>query len=145
MASALYDDYKASAMGLATHSFSDLDTDTIKVGIVDLTVDYTFSAAHQDWDDIGTYTLNASYNGEANQTLANKTISAAGVFDNTVDITFTAVSQDASKTVGALVHYKDSGVIGTSPLVCYHDGFTAVTPNGGDITIAYNASGIFAF
>jgi hypothetical protein len=141
--SALYTNFKAQALGGGAHAFIDLPSDTIKVGIVDTGADYTFSAAHQDWDDVGTYGPNASYNGEANQTLGAKT-TTDGVFDNTADITFTAVAIDGTKTVDALIHCKDSGVITTSPLICYHDGFTPITPNGGDIVISYNASGLFA-
>jgi hypothetical protein len=50
-------------------------------------------------------------------------------------------------SVEALVIYIDTGVAGTSRLVAYIDtGVTGlpVTPNGGDITITWNASGIFA-
>ena len=145
MASAIYTNYLNLCLGddTAAHGFVDIDTDTIKVGIVDAVTDYTYSVAHQDWDDIGTYTVNASYNGEANQTLANIAISS-GAVDNTADITFTGVAIDGAKTVNALVHYKDSGVIGTSALITFHDGFAAVTPNSGDIVIQYNVSGIFA-
>ena len=145
MANGLYVNYKNTCLGddSAAHGHVDLDTDTIKVGIVS-GADYTENlATHQDWDDVGAYTLNASYNGETNQTLSNISISA-GAVDNTADITFSAVAIDGAKDVDALVHYKDSGVIGTSPLICFHDGFTAVTPNGGDIVIQYNASGIYA-
>jgi mannose-1-phosphate guanylyltransferase len=141
--SALYTNFKAQALGGGVHSFIDLPSDTIKVGIVDTSADYTFSAAHQDWDDVGLYAVNASYNSEANQTLGAKT-TTDGVFDNAADITFTAVAIDGVKTVDALIHYKDSGVITTSPLICYHDGFTPITPNGGDIVVSYNTSGLFA-
>ena len=145
--SALYTNYLNLCLGddTAAHGFVDIDTDTIKVGIVDTGTDYSFSAAHQDWDDVGAYTLNASYNGETNQTLSNIAISS-GAVDNTQDITFTGVAIDGAKTVDAIIHYKDSGVIGTSPLISFHNSFVggAVTPNGGDIVIAYNASGIFS-
>ena len=137
MANALYDDYKESCLGGGAHSFTDIPVDTIKVALVDLTVDYTFSAAHQDKADV------TSYTGSTDQTLGAKTVTA-GVFDNTADITFTSLSQSASKTVGAIVHFKDSGSAATSPLSSYHDNFTAVVPNGGDIVIQYNASGIYA-
>jgi hypothetical protein len=58
-------------------------------------------------------------------------------------VTYTAVS---GATVEALVLYIDTGVAGTSRLVAYIDtGVTGlpVTPNGGDITVTWNASGIF--
>ena len=142
--SALYDDYKESCLGGGAHSFSDLPVDTINCAIVNTTTDYTFSAAHQDYNDIGVYTVNACYNGEPCQTLGAKTVTG-GVFDNTADITFLAVAIDGTKVVDALVHYKDNAAaILTSPLLCFHDAFAAVTPNGGDIVVAYNASGLFA-
>lgn len=137
MASELYPDYKESALGGGTHSFSDLPSDTIKCALVNTTTDYTYGAAHADIADVTTYS------GTTNQTLSNKTVTA-GVFDNTADLTFSSVAIDGTKDVEATVHYKDSGLTTTSPVICYHDQFTAVTPNGGDITVAYHASGIFA-
>ena len=147
MASGLYDNYKLHMLGAnaAVHTRPDLDTDTIKVGIADTGLDYTTPSlsADQDWADTG-YALDTCYNSEATQTLANVSISAAGVFDNTADITFTAVAIDGTKTVDTIVHYRSGGTAATDALICLHDGFSAVTPNGGDIVIQYNGSGIFA-
>ena len=143
--SGLYVNYKNLLLGNGVHTIPDMDTDTIKVGIVDTGTDYTPNlATDQDWVDTG-YTLDVCYNSEATQTLANKTITA-GVFDNTADITFTAVAIDGAKTVDAIVHYRSGGVAATDALITIHDAFVggAVTPNGGDIVVAYNASGIFA-
>ena len=59
------------------------------------------------------------------------------------NVTFTAVS---GASVEALVIYIDTGNTATSRLVAYIDtGVTGlpVTPNGGDISITWNASGIF--
>lgn len=136
MADALYSDYKESALGGGAHSFSDLPTDTIKAALVNTTTDYTYSAAHQDIADVTTYS------GTTDQTLGSKTVTS-GTFD-AADLTFTAVAISGGKDVEAIVHYKDSGLTTTSPLICYHDNFTAVTPNSGDITVTYNASGIFS-
>lgn len=142
MASGLYVNYKNLLLGNGIHAIPDMDTDTIKVGIVSGS-DYTENlSTDQDWNDVGTYGLDTCYNTEATIALANKVVSA-GVFDNTADITFTGVALDAAKVVDAVVHYKSTGVVTTDPLICFHDGFTAVTPNGGDIVIAYHASGIF--
>lgn len=134
--SELYPDYKESCLGGGTHSFSDLPSDTIKCALVNLTDDYTYGAAHADKADV------TSYGASTDQTLGAKTVTV-GVFDNTADLTFTNVVLDVS-AADALVHYKDSGAPATSPLICYHDGFTAVTPNGGNITVSYSGSGIFA-
>ena len=139
MASQLYTNYLNLMLGpdKAAHTLPDLDTDLIKCALVNGTDDYTFSAADQDINDVTTYL------GTTDQMLSNKTI-VAGVFDNTADLTFASVAIDVAKVVDVLVHYYDTTVATTSPLICYHDAFTPVTPNGGNITVAYNASGIFA-
>lgn len=143
MASFLYNNFLDHCLGkgAAVGTRPDLDTDAIRVGIAS-GADYTESAAHDTWDDVGAYTLNACYNSEATQILSNKTITD-GVFDNTADITFTSVSTTGNN-VDALVHYLATGVIGDDTLLCFHDGFTPVTPNGGDIVVQYHASGIFS-
>jgi len=135
--------------GAAAHTAADLDTDTIKIGIVDTGTDYPSPdvTTDQDWDDVGTYALDTCYNGESTLTLTNgNTTLVAGVFDNSDDQTFSGVAIDAAKTVDAIVLYRSTGVIGTDALISIHDSFVggAVTPNDGDIVIAFNASGIFA-
>lgn len=136
MASAIYP--KAKESFLSQNPSIDLDTDTIKVALVNTSTDYTYSAAHQYKSSV------TSYSGTTDQTLGTKTITS-GVFD-AADSTFTAVAISGTKTVQALVIYKDTGVAGTSPLIAYIDGFTAVTPNGGDIIVTWDngASKIFA-
>ena len=73
--------------------------------------------------------------------LGSKT-STLGVAD-AGNVTFSAVTGDQSE---ALVIYRDTGAAGTSPLIAYIDTATGlpVTPNGGDITVEWHASGIFA-
>lgn len=136
MASALYPLAKQSFISQSPSI--DLDTDTIKVALVNIATDYTYSAAHQFLSSVTTYA------GTTAQTLTSVTVTN-GVF-NAAGATFTAVAVSAGKTVGALVIYKDTGTAATSPLVAYIDGFTAVTPNGGNITITWDTgvSKIFA-
>jgi hypothetical protein len=136
MASALYPKFKESL--LSQSPSVDLDTDTIKVALVNTTTDYTYSAAHQYMSSV------TSYSGTTDQTLGTKTVTS-GVFD-AADSTFTSVAISGSKTVQALVIYKDTGSAATSPIIAYIDGFTAVTPNGGNITVTWDngASKIFA-
>lgn len=105
-------------------------TDTMKCVMVDLTADYTFSAAHQFKSSV------TSYAGTTDQTLANKS-STTGLVDAD-DITFAAVSQSSSKTLGALVIYKDTGTASTSPLFAFITGFTVIVPNGGDIAVSWD-------
>lgn len=136
MASALYPTAKASFLN--QNPSIDLDTDTIKVALVNTSTDYTYSSAHQYYSSV------THYSGTTDQTLTSIT-TTGGVFD-AADATFTSVAISGSKTVQALVIYKDTGSAATSPLIAYIDGFTAVTPNGGNITVTWDngASKIFA-
>ena len=146
MANGLYMNYKLQMLGAAAaaHTLPDMDTHTIKVGIVSGS-DYTENlATHADWADT-TYATDTCYNSEATQTLANIDLTTTpGTVDNTQPITFTAVDIDTAKVVDAIVHYADNGAGDTTdPLITFHDGFS-VTPNSGDIVITSNASGIYA-
>lgn len=73
--------------------------------------------------------------------LSSKTVTQ-GVFD-AADKTFTAVT---GSTVTQIVFWKDTGSSATSPLLTLFDSATGlpVTPNGGDIAVAFNASGIWS-
>lgn len=132
MANAIYPKYKEAIIQSSTNSSL---TGTVKVALVD-TGTYTYNAAHDFYDDVSAAVVGTP------GTLGTKTYTD-GVFD-AADITFTAVS---GNSVEAIVIYIDTGTPSTSRLVAYMDtGFTGlpVTPNGGNITINWNASGIFA-
>lgn len=107
---------------------------TVKCVLVD-SADYTYSAAHDFYDDIP----GAARVGTA-QTLASKTY-AAGAFD-AADITFTAVTGDPVEAVACFVD--TAGADSADPLVVYLDGIS-VTPNGGDITISWAGAPNFIF
>jgi len=138
MANALYDNYKNLILGAGTHAFPDLNTNDIRCVLVD-TGTYTVNlATHQDHADLSGIISTAALPAETVGVIA------AGVFD-AGDVTFSAVS---GASVEAYVLYDfQSAVSATSPLIAYFDTASAglpVTPNGGDITIAFNASGIIA-
>lgn len=131
MANALQPSFKK----LCLDADIDLLVDNIKVYLIDL-ADYTYSSAHDFRDDFAAGIVATSAN------LGSKT-TTGGVFDS-ADTSFTAVTGDVSE---ALILSKDSGVAGTSPYIAFYDtGVTGlpVTPNGGDINVAVNASGWFA-
>lgn len=116
----------------------DLDTNTIKVGIYS-TSDYTNAATHTN------FATNAftNYGASTDQTLSSKTVTD-GTFDDGGTVTFSSLAQDAAKTIDGLIIYQDGGTDATRYYIAHIDSFTSVTPNGGDITITWNASGIFA-
>lgn len=118
----------------------DLDADTIKMYLHDSGAGGAPNASTNDfYNDLSAGLVGTAY------TLANKTnTGGVGVFDNTVDPApaFTAVS---GATVEALVFFKDTGTPSTSDLICWFDTATGLplTPNGGDVNVSFNASGIF--
>lgn len=137
MANAIYPEYKEFLLSASANVSLDQNTATNGpfVALVD-TGTYTYSSAHDFYNDltgiVGT-----------DQRITTPTV-ANGTFDGD-NVTFTAVS---GATVEALVIYrKNSGANTTWKLVAYIDSSVTglpVTPNGGDITISWNASGIFA-
>jgi hypothetical protein len=131
MANAIYPIYKQALLDGLTDI--DVNDGTVKVALID-TGTYTYSAAHDFYNDLSGVVGTPG-------TIANTTVTN-GLFDGD-NVTFSAVT---GNSVEALVIYIDTGNVATSRLVAYIDtGVTGlpVTPNGGDITITWNASGIF--
>ena len=132
MANAIYPKYKEAILQSASNS--NMSSGTVKVALVD-TGTYTYSAAHEFYSSVSGVVGTP-------QTIGSKTLTN-GVFDG-ADVTFTAVSGASCE---ALVIYIDTGTAGTSRLIAFIDtGVTnlPVTPNVGDISITWSASGIFA-
>lgn len=132
MANALYPKWKEALLQFTSNN--NLSAGTVKTALV--TAGYTYSSSDQYYSSVS-----ASVVGTP-QTLGSKTFTN-GVFD-AADSTFTSVT---GSQVVSLVIYIDTGNSATSPLVAFIDtGVTnlPVTPNGGDILITWNASGIFA-
>ena len=140
MANALYPKYKEKllnpgTLGSSSGTAVDLVDDTIKIALVDTGV-YTYSTTHEFYSSASSAVIGTS------QTLTSKTVTD-GTFD-AADVTFTSVT---GSSVEALIVYKDTGTASTSPLICYVDVAASglpVTPNGGNITVTFNASGIFS-
>jgi hypothetical protein len=139
MANALYVAFRNGVLG--SHATRvDLDADTIKVALIDHGTDTPNVTTDDFYNDIS-----AGLVGSLSSALTTKTVGsvAAGVFDAD-NVTFTAVTGNSVESVNVL---KDTGVGSTSDLIAYFDTGTGlpVTPNGGDITVTWNASGIFTF
>ncbi len=131
MANAVYPLFKQALLDASSNV--DINDGTVKAALIDL-ADYTYSSAHDMWDDASAAVVGTP------QTIANTTVTN-GLFDGD-NVTFSAVSGDPCE---AIIIYIDTGTPSTSRLVAFLDtGVTGlpVTPNGGDITITWNASGI---
>lgn len=132
MANAFY------AFGMESFLGGDLDWDAnnIKIVLIDEADDTIDLANDQDLADRA-----AGSRVATSGNLASKT-KTGGVAD-AADVTFSAVTGDPAESFDI---YKDTGTEGTSLLICNFDTATglAVTPNGGDIILSFNASGIFS-
>ena len=138
MANAIYPLFKQALITNGSANISLDQNDTTNgpfVALVD-TGTYTYSAAHDFYNDLSGVV-------GTDQRIATPTVTN-GTFDGD-NVTFSAVS---GATVEALVIYrKNSGANTTWRLVAFIDTSVTnlpVTPNGGDISITWNASGIFA-
>jgi hypothetical protein len=136
MANALYPLFKQELMkGTSNNLLNSTEGATgVYAALVD-TGTYTYSAAHQFYSSLSGVV-------GTDQEILSKT-QTTGTFDGT-DLTFPSVS---GASVEAIVLYrKNAGANTTWPLIAYIDtGVTGlpVTPNGGNITVTWNASGIF--
>lgn len=133
MANKIYPNYKEAL--LSGDSNISLTSGNVKAVLVD-TDDYTYADTDDFLNDIP-----AAARVATSGNLAGKTV-ADGLFDCD-DFSFSSVSGDQSE---AIVFYIDTGVESTSRLIAYFDsGITGipVTPNGGDINISINGSGVF--
>lgn len=129
MADAIYPKYKQALLDGDTNI--DINDGTVKVALSTA----AYNSAHDFYDDVSASTVGTP------QTIANTTVTD-GLFDGD-NVTYTAVA--GGSTVTALIIYIDTGSAATSRLVAFIDtvsGFPLST-NGGDVTVAWNASGIF--
>ena len=136
MANALYPIWKQAL--LAGSANADIDTDDTTDGPFCSLVDtgtYTYSAAHDFYNDLSGIV-------GTDQRISTPTV-VTGTFDGD-NLTYTAVT---GNTVEALVIYRhNAGANTTWRLVAYIDTSVTglpVTPNGGDISVTFHASGIF--
>ncbi len=133
MANVIMDSYKV----LALTSGLDLSSLEIRIILGDA-ADITFSSAFDFLDDID---AGSGVVAESNA-LDSKT-TTAGTFD-AADETWSAVSGDVSEQIWG---FYETGTSSTSSLIFFFDTSVTglpVTPNGGDITCAWNGSGIFS-
>ena len=139
MANAVYPIYKTAL--LAGTSNRDLDNDTATNGPFCSLVDtgtYTYSAAHDFYNDLSGIV-------GTDQRITTPTVGSvsAGTFDGD-NLTYSSVT--GSSVEALIIYRKNSGANTTWALVIYIDTSVTglpVTPNGGDITVTWSASGIF--
>lgn len=137
MATVVHLDWLDGMLGDPTHSVIDFDTDNIDASLLDETDSGTVTSSFVDYDEVDAATVVAT---------ADVSVSgiASGVVSLSGAVTFTSVTGDAADF---LTVWKNSGTPATSPLAITWDSASTglpVTPNGGDITVSWNASGIIS-
>lgn len=139
MANGLFAAYRTSVLTAPVN----LGSATIKLLGVDHADDTPVIATDDFMDDILSAARVPSV--ASAPTLGSKTTGtlAAGVFD-AADPTFTTLTGDQFES---LVLFESSGADATSDLIAFWDTATGLpcTPNGADLLVAFNASGIFTF
>lgn len=139
MANALYPNWKEA---LLQHTANSALNGSGTTGVYAVLYDVGTGGAY-DANDTFYSDISAGVVGTEQEIGATKSYTD-GIFDG-ADLTFTSVS---GATAEALVIYvKNAGANTTWRLVAYLDTNVTglpVTPNGGNITVSWNASGIFA-
>jgi hypothetical protein len=137
MANAVYPLFKQSLLteADANKSLNQTGSNAPYAALITTSSGYAYSAAHQFYSSLTNIVGTP-------QPITTPTV-ANGTFDGD-DVTFTAVS---GTVVGAIVIYRqNAGANTTWRLVLFEDTSVTglpVTPNGGNIVITWNASGIF--
>jgi hypothetical protein len=140
MANKIYPNWKEQLMqGAANTSLGG----TVKA-VLARSASYTYSDSHNFLSDVGS--AGTAYHATLSDALASKTFGTVGdaVFD-AADFKFTAPATDGN-SYNQLLIIVDTGSASSSRLVAFYDtGVTGlpVTPNGGDVNVQLNASGIF--
>ena len=136
MANALYPKWKeAIIQASADSALNGSGTTGVYAALVD-TGTYTYSAAHQYYSDL------SGIVGTPVEIGATKSYTS-GVFDG-ADVTWTSVSGNSAEAI--VLYVKNAGANTTWRLVAFIDTNVTglpVTPNGGNITVTWTASGLF--
>ncbi len=139
MANAIYPKWKAAL--LQNSADSDLDgtgSTGVWAALYDVGAGGAYDAADEFYSD-----LSGGIVGTPVEIGATKSYTS-GVFDG-ADVTWTSVSGATCEAI--VIYRKNAGADTTWRLVAYIDTSVTglpVTPNGGNISVAWNASGIFA-
>lgn len=141
MANAIVTEFLNGQLGKGTYTALDFEADTaLKLAMIDHGTHTPLPASDTWYSD-----FNAGVVGSLSTALGTRTVGSvgAGVFD-AADLApaFTAVSGNSVESINLI---KDTGSAATSPFICYWDTATGLplTPNGGDVNVTFNASGIF--
>lgn len=139
MANALYPKWKeAIAAAVANSSLAGTGATGVYACLFDVGAGGAYNAAHEFFSSVVAGQVGTEVELSAGKTYVN------GVFDSSTDPTFTAVTGASCEAL--IIFIKNAGANTTWRLVAYLDTNITnlpVTPNGGNISVTWNASGIF--
>lgn len=137
MAQLLYDRYKEDLLGRA----DGIDFDTNAMDVIFVTSTYTVNGTtHEDFADL-TNTVGDGGTARANaETLAGKSIT-----DGTADATDPVFASVTGTNINAFVLFWDNTTDADSWLLGYFDSISTFSPSAQQVTINFDASGIFFF
>lgn len=140
MATVVHNNFRNAQLGNPANTTTtvDFDADDIRCSLLDQTDSGAITATTENYGEVDTPTVVASGSAMGSKTVG----STVGVFDSTVDYTFSTVTGDEADY---LVLYKYDATPANATMIITWDSATTglpVQPNGGDITVTWNASGI---
>ena len=140
MANALYPKWKEQLLqGTASGLLNGTGSTGVYACLYDVGAGGAYNATHEFFSSVV-----AGQVGTEVELSAGKTYTT-GIFDSTTDPTFTAVTGATCEAV--IIFVKTGGANTTWRLVAYLDTNITnlpVTPNGGNISVTWSATGIFA-
>ena len=145
MAVGIHNNFRNAQLGVPANSTTtvDFDADDIDLSLLDATDSGVITVATENYGEVDGATVVADRSDSTDVPLTTPTIGsvAVGVFDAD-NVTFASISGDAADY---LCLYKYDATPANATLIATWDSDItglAVTPNGGDITITFSASGI---
>ena len=145
MATIVHDNFRNAQLGTPASptTTTDFDADGIDVSLLDQTDSGAIVVTTVAYGDVDTAVVVADRSDSSQVPLGSKTIGtvAVGVFD-AADVTFDTITGDAADF---LTLFKFDATPANAPLIVTWDSVTSglpVIPNGGNIIVTWNASGI---
>ena len=139
MANALYPKWKEQLVqGTASALLTGTGATGVYACLYDVGAGGAYSAAHEFFSSVVAGQVGTELELSAGKTYTN------GVFDSSTNPNFTSVS--GAQCEALIIFIKTAGANTTWRLVAYIDTDVTnlpVTPNGGDISVTWNGSGIF--
>ena len=140
MATVIHNNFRNAQFGdpANTTTTVDFDGDDVRVSLLDQTESGAITVTTENYGTVDTPTVVADSGALGSKTVG---VVAVGTFD-CANVTFSSVTGDAADF---LTLYKFDATPANATLIVTWDSATTglpVTPNGGDITATFNASGL---